>query len=55
MKKKEQEIRKRFKCDKEGHITKDYKEKQTIKNRKIQEGSDNENDKKEKGFGNDLE
>ena len=54
-KKKEWETRKCSKCDKEGHITKDCKGKQTIKNKKVQEGSDNEDDKKEEGFGNDLE
>ena len=54
-KKKEQETRKCFKCDKEGHIVKDCKGKQTIKNRKIQKGSDDEDDKKEKGFDDDLE
>ena len=44
-KKKEKEIRKCFKCYKEGHIVKDYKEKQSIKKQKIQEESDNENNK----------
>ena len=53
-KKKERETRKCFKCDKEGHIAKDCKEKQMIKNKKIQEGSDSEDDKKEKGFGDDF-
>ena len=47
-------MRKCFKCDKKGHIAKDYKEKQTMKNRKVKEGSDDEDDKKEEGFGNDL-
>ena len=51
-KKKEQETRKCFKCDKEEHIAKDCRGK--IKNKKFQEGLDNEDDKKEKGFGNDL-
>jgi len=54
-KKKEQETRKCFKCDKEGHITKDCKGKQMMKNRKIQERLDNEDNKKEKGFSDDLE
>ena len=54
-KKKEQEMRKCFKCDKEGHIAKDYKGKQMMKNRKVKENSDNEDDKKEEGFGEDLE
>ena len=34
-KKKEQETRKCFKCDKEGHIVKDYKGTQLMKNQKI--------------------
>ena len=55
VKRKEQETRKYFKCDKEGHIAKDCKEKQTMKNRKVQEGSDDEDNKKEEGFGDDLE
>ena len=33
---------------------KDCKEKQVIKSRKIQEESDNEDDKKEEDFGDDL-
>jgi len=37
-----------------GHITKNCKEKQTMKTRKVQEESDKE-DKEEKGFGEDLE
>ena len=53
-KKKEKETRKCFKCNKEEHIVKDYKEKQLIKKQKVQEESDNEDDKK-KGFGKDLE
>jgi len=53
-KKKERETRKCFKCDKEGHIAKDYKGKQMMKNRKVKEDSDNKDDKKEEGFGNDL-
>jgi len=48
-------MRKCFKCNKEGHITKDCKGKQTMKNRKVKENSDDENDKKEEGFGDDLE
>ena len=54
-KKKEREMRKCFKCDKEGHIAKDCKGKQTMKNRKVKEDSDNEDDKKKKDFGDDLE
>ena len=56
--KKEKETRKCFKCDKEGHIAKDYKGKQSIKKQKIQEESENkdnkENDKKQ-DFGEVLE
>ena len=48
-------MRKCFKCDKEGHIAKDYKEKQMMKNRKVKENSDNKYDKKEESFGEDLE
>ena len=56
LKKKEHETRKCFKCKKEGHITKDCKRKQTIKKQKIQEKSDDKEDKKEEqGFGEDLE
>ena len=40
---------------KEGHIAKDCKGKQTIKNRKVKEDSDDEDDKKEEDFGEDLE
>ena len=47
-------MRKCFKCDKKGHIAKDYKEKQTMKNRKVKESSDDEDDKKEESFGDDL-
>jgi len=45
-----------FKCDKEGHIARDYKEKQTMKKRKVQEELDDEDDKKEEqSFDKDLE
>jgi len=54
-KKKEQETRKCFKCNKEGYIAKYCKGKQTMKNRKVKENSDNKDDKKEEGFGEDLE
>ena len=47
-------MRKCFKCDKEEHITKNCKGKQMIKNRKVKENSDNKDDKKEKGFGDNL-
>ena len=53
-KKKEQETRTCFKCDKKEHIARDCKEKQTIKKRKVQEGSDNKDEKKEESFGEDL-
>ena len=53
-KKKEREMRKCFKCDKEEHIAKNCKGKQMMKNRKVKEDSDNEDNKKEKGFGDDL-
>ena len=54
-KKKEREMITCFKCEKEGHIVRDCKEKQMIKKQKVQEGSDNEDKKKEEGFGEDLE
>ena len=49
-------MRKCFKCDNEEYIAKDCKEKQLIKKCKVQEESDEE-DNKEKGqdFGEDLE
>ena len=47
-------MRKCFKCDKEGHIAKDCKGKQTMKNRKVKEDLDDKDDKKEEGFGEDL-
>ena len=50
-KKKEQEMRK---YDKEGHIAKNCKGKQIMKNRKVKKDSDDEDDKKEEGFGKDL-
>ena len=54
--KKEQETRMCFKYDKKGHIAKDCKEKQIMKKRKIQEESeDKDNKKEEQGFGKDLE
>ena len=52
--KKEQDTRTCFKYNKKGYITKNCKEKQMIKTRKVQEESDEE-DKEEKGFGEDLE
>jgi len=54
--KREQETRVYFKCNKKGHIVKNCKEKQTMKTRKVQkELEDDEEDKKEEGFGEDLE
>ena len=56
MEKKERETRTYFKCDKKRHIAKDCKEKQTMKKRKVQEESDNKNNKKEEqGFSEDIE
>ena len=52
--KKERDTQTCFKCDKKGHIAKNCKEKQTMKKRRVQEKSDEE-DKEEKGFGEDLE
>jgi len=49
------ETRTCFKCDKKRHIAKDCKSKQTMKIRKVQKESDNEDDQKEEGFSNDLE
>ena len=43
-----------FKCNKKEHIAKYYKGKQMIKKQKIQEELEDENDKKEEGFGDDL-
>jgi len=55
-KKKEQETQTCFKCDKEEHIAKNCKEKQMMMKRKVQEESDDKDDKKEEqGFGKDLE
>ena len=55
-KKKEQETRKCFKCDKEGHIAKDCKGIQSMKKQKIQEELEEEDDKEDKqSFGEDLE
>ena len=54
--KKEWEIWTCFKCDKKGHIAKNYKGKRIMKKRKVQEESDDEDNKKEEqGFGKDLE
>jgi len=49
------ETRTCFKCDKKGHIAKDCRSKQTIKTCKVQKESEDEEDQKEEGFGDDLE
>ena len=49
LKKKEQEMRKCFKCNKEGHIAKDCKGIQSIKKHKVHEESDNK-DRERTGF-----
>ena len=43
-----------FKYDKKRHIVKDYKGKQTMKKQKVQKGSDDKDNKKKEGFGNDF-
>ena len=53
-KKKEWEMRTCFKYDKKRHITKDCKGKQSMKKWKIQEELDDEDKKKEEGFGDNL-
>ena len=53
--KKEQETRTCFKCNKKGHIAKDCKGKQMMKTCKVQKESDDKEDKKKKGFGDDFE
>ena len=50
---KKQEIRKCYKYNKEGHLAKDYKSKQPMKNRRNQ--TDNPEDKKEERFIEGLE
>ena len=52
--KKERETQMCFKYDKKEHIAKDCKGKQTMKKRKVQEDSDNEDKEKEQDFGKDL-
>ena len=54
LEKKEQETWMCFKYNKKGHIVKDCKGKQTMKKQKVQEGTDDKDDKKEEGFGDDL-
>ena len=48
-------MRKYFKYNKKEHIAKHCKGKQTMKNRKVKKNSNNEDDKKEEGFGKDLD
>ena len=58
LKKKEHETRhflKCFKCNKEGYIIKDYKDTQSMKKRKVQEGLDNKDKEKKQSFGDNLE
>ena len=55
-----EETRKCLKYDKKGHIVKNCKKKQSIKEHKVQEESDDEDDNgknndKKQSFGNDLE
>ena len=50
--KKEQDIRKCYKYKKIGHITKDCRSGQKIKNKSIQEDLDTENEDKEQDFEN---
>ena len=52
--KKEQDMRKCYKCDKVGHITKDCRSEQKIKNWSIQEELDEEKDNKQKDFAKGL-
>ena len=55
LKKKEKEMRKYFKCDIKEHIAKNYRGKQLMKKHKVQEETDNEDDKeKDQSFGEDL-
>ena len=54
-KKKEKEMRRCFKYDKEEHIAKNYKERQSMKKWKIQEEIDNKKKDIKQGFGEDLE
>jgi len=48
------ETRTCFKCDKKGHIAKDCRSKQTMKICKVQEESEDKEDQKEEGFGDNL-
>ena len=48
-------MRRYFRCDKEGHIAKDCKERQSMKKQKIQEEMDNKEKDTKQGFGEDLQ
>ena len=48
-------MRKCFKCDKKVYISKDCKGMQSMKKCKVQEESNNKDEEKEQGFGNNLE
>jgi len=53
--KKDKETRKCYKCDKVGHLAKDYRLGQKIKIRRNQEDSDEEDNDKKEGFVKGLE
>jgi len=53
-KKKKKETRRYFKCDKKGHITKDHKERQSMKKQKIQEETNSKEEDTKQSFGKDL-
>ena len=53
--KKKQDKQQCFKCNKEGHIAKDCRGTQSIKKCKVQEKSEDKDEEKGQGFGNDLE
>jgi len=48
--KKEKETKKYYKCDKVGHLIKNCRSEQKMKNRSIKKESDNENSDKEENF-----
>ena len=54
-KKKEHETRKCFKCEKKEYIARDCKGTQSMKKQQVQKESDNKKERKEQGFGDDLE